>query len=330
VLPRDEIDRNRLYEAQQRFPWVARLIEKTNPLIMMTQIHIRWTATAQDAEELVAQGYCPVECAFGKRSVIDSLSMDHHGQLSDLEGVAIRAYRDHFGARRLDPRFVVTGSADADACFAIAALAGLLPHPSRADELASAPPPVKASGTRDLLGLAALVNEADLAIVRLEEMEGGDTLLLWKQLSSPEQDGLAFYSGVDRWRRLTGRPLRGLLEATKAEESARVNAARNAVVEEVGGYVAVVQSAVPGFDVWYAELRPLVVALTPSGNITLGCRDTQTAETLLGSSGFKRVYPLLGDGWGGREAVGGSPRGQQMTLDDARLVARTIADCVTQ
>lgn len=85
-------------------------------------IVIKHVNTTVEAIELLEQGYCPVECSIGGESIVDELSMDHHGVLSHLEGVAVRAYRDYFGVRKSDPRFVVTGAADADATFAIAAL----------------------------------------------------------------------------------------------------------------------------------------------------------------------------------------------------------------
>ena len=56
------------------------------------------------------------------------LNMDHHGTESHREGVALRACRDLYGARREDPRFAVTGAPDADAVLAIIALAGLVPR----------------------------------------------------------------------------------------------------------------------------------------------------------------------------------------------------------
>lgn len=285
--------------------------------------------SAEEARDLAAKGFCPVECCFGSDSVVDGLFMDHHGPNSHREGVAVRAYRDHFGARRDDPRFVVTGVGDADACLAIAALVGLLPHPSRAQEFASAPAPVKQSFTKDITQLAKLVNRVDIEPIgiRLESEPFGDTLLLWKQMGGGA-DSLAFYAGVDRWRSLTGRPLTALLDAARTEEANRVARAREAAVEKVGT-VGLVESDVFGFDVWYADVAPVIVAFVErNGAITVGCRDTATAEGLFGPGGLKGVFPRLGEGWGGREAVGGSPRGQRMTREDAKAAARLLSEAM--
>lgn len=297
------------------------------------KIEIRWTADKAEAERLVAEGYEAVECSFGHfGSSLGSLAMDHHGSESHREGVAIRAYRDHFGSRKDDPRFVVTGAADADATFAIAALCGILPHPSRAAEFEKAPPPVKASGTKDISTLAALVNKVDTAPigVRLEETDEGVTLLLWNQMSSSSQDATSFHAGVDRWRCLLGRAPQALLAAAKTEEANRVAEARKAEVIKVSDQVAVVESPVWGFDVWYAEVAPVVVAyVAANGNVTIGCPDTEAAEKFFGPGGLKNVFAKLEpQGWGGREAIGGSPRGQQLTREQALEAARVIAAAV--
>ena len=293
-------------------------------------MQIVWTNSVEEATRLAKAGFEPVECSFGAVSVVGPLTMDHHGEYAGLEGVALRAYRDHFGARQSDPRFVVTGAADADACFAIAALAGMLPHPSREAELANAPPPVKASGTRDLVGLAELVNRVDTAPigVRLEESAEGALILLWNQLSSSVQDATAFHAGLDRWRALLGRAPKALLQAAKTEEEARVAKAREAEVIRVSDQVAVVESPVWGFDVWYAEVAPVIVAyVAASGTITLGCPSAEVAETLFGPGGLKNVFPKLTPaGWGGREAIGGSPRGQKLTREQALEAAKVMAE----
>lgn len=286
-----------------------------------------------DAAELAIRGYEPIECSFGTEgSVLGPLAMDHHGAESHREGVAVRSYRDHFGARRDDPRFVVTGDADQDATFAIAALAGLLPHPSRAAEFEQAPPHVRSVWTQDLSELAELTNAYDVAPIglRLETQRWGPTLILWDQTASTTRDVIAFFAGVDRWRALLSRPPRALLEAVQREEALRVEVAMTAAVTGVSEAVALVESSLWGFDVWYAEHAPIVVAWSPDdGNVTVGAKDAPTAERLLGPGGLKNAFSKLQPaGWGGRESIGGSPRGMPMTRKQALEAAITIAGLV--
>ena len=299
---------------------------------MTKTIEIVHVNNYEEAVRLASDGFEPVECSFGDGSVLGPLAMDHHGKESHREGVAVRAYRDHFGARKDDPRFVVTGDADQDATFAIAALTGVLPHPSRAAEFEKAPPHIKSAWTQDLAVLAGVVNVLDTAPigVRLDEIQWGSTLLLWDQVCSPIRDATAFHAGVDRWRALLARPPKALLDATKAEEALRVQAARAATFERVSDLVAVVESPVFGFDVWYDEVAPIIVAyVADDGNITVGARDTATAERLLGKGGLKNAFSRLTPaGWGGREAVGGSPRGMKMTREQAKAAAEVIAKMV--
>jgi hypothetical protein len=306
-------------------------------------MQITFAKTAAEAKAAMAEGAIPVECSFGSEgSIVDPrFVMDHHGEYSHLEGVALRAYGQHFGALREEylagkAHFVVTGAADADATFAIASLIGVLPHPSRAEALKTAPPYLREPLTRDISVLAKLVNQVDTAPigVRLEESDEGVLLMLWNQMSSHEQDATSFYAGIDRWRALLSKARPALAKAVKAEEALRVERARAAVITPVGNdpvagvLVAVVESEEWGFDVWYSDVAPVIVALTPQGNITVGVRDQATAEKLLGPGGLKVVFPKLGEGWGGREAIGGSPRGKLMTKQDAVEAAKVIASLV--
>ena len=262
------------------------------PTATSRPLEIRFASSADAVRALLAEGYCPIECSFGSESVVDELQMDHHGALSGLEGVAVRAYREHFGARRADPRFVVTGAADADATFSIASLAGLLPHPSRTAESGTPPP-----ATRDFQSLAELINRADMSPsgLRLEEQLEGCRLLLFRQLHFPAQDALAFYAGVDRWRRLCGpNPPTCLLQVTMEEEARRVAQSRAAKIELISNEVALLDSEVWGFDIWYAEVRPVIVAYVRcAARVTVGVRDDETAKRLFGEGGLKNVFPLL-------------------------------------
>ena len=311
-------------------PHGRRRVQLDLPFSMTQHLNIQWAVDADSARALRDAGFCPVECSFGEESDVDALQMDHHGPLSQLEGVAIRAYRDHFGARRADPRFVVTGAADADATLAIASLAGLMPHPSRGPEFRESPEFMRTAWERDMTELASLVNRADIEPIglRLEESEDGLRLLLFKRLSSGVQDAASFYAGVDHWRLLLGpnAPTQ-LLEAVRAEERQRVAEARAAHVEIISPHVAFVESKAWGYDVWYAEVRPVIVAYQAGeGRVSIGCRDLAAAQRLFGPLGLRAVFPhLQPPGWGGRETIGGSPRGARLGRQQALAVADQVA-----
>lgn len=76
----------------------------------------------------------------------------------------------------------------------------------------------------------------------------------------------------------------------------------------------------------------LVTRNARRGAITVGCASPEVAQALLGPGGLRAVFPLLPrreeGGWGGREAIGGSPRGAVMTADDAREAADIIAAAI--
>ncbi len=306
---------------------------------------LRLTNDEAEVRALVAQGFCPVECSIGGASIVDDLMMDHHGDLSYLEGVAVRAYRDHYGARRDDPRFVVVGTADADATFAIASLAGLLPHPDA--DVAGVPKHLVAARQRDLSALAWLVNRIDTDPVgyNIAAHPDGATLLAFRALNLDATDDLGLYGAVRLWRTLTtGNPaaLKPILQGAHESEAARLETAREDLRDSLLIYpvpytsmrlAGIIESRVWGFDVWYGRmggendpedvsswLYPVVMAFA-NGEITVGCPNAAVAEKVFGEGGLKRIFPLLSpSGWGGREAVGGSPRGMKMTgkqFDDA-------------
>lgn len=289
------------------------------------KVQIAHVSTKPEAERLAAEGWEPVECSFGTEgSVLGRFCLDHHGEESHRDGVALRAWRDHHGALESDPRFVTTGDADEDATFAIACLAGLLPHPSR--------------GGRDLGALAALINDMDVDPIRtgpsLADHPFGAVYLLWGHLASGAQDATAFHAGVDRWRTLIGRSAPGaILAAAAAQEAERVRLARAAASGRVGDHVALVESELAwGFDVWYSEApgTPFVVAFDPSsGTVTVGCRDVGTAERFLGPGGLKALWAALPRGWGGRESIGGGPRGERLSRTQALEAAATLSELVS-
>lgn len=287
---------------------------------------IQHSTDAEVIRQLTAAGYCPVECSIDGQCIVDDLQMDHHGDLSDLEGVAIRAYRDHYGDRRDDRRFVVTGAADADATFAIAALCGMLPHPSNDIE---GKPWLKGLD-RDILDLAALVNEVDVDPISgpplSERGRDGAILLAFNAMGTSNQDDTAFYAGVDRWRWLTGQASEALIQAALVTEKERVDLARSAKIERVSEDIVFAESEAWGFDVWYREHAVIVFAHTPQGNVTVGAKNLEEAERVFGPGGLKNLFDQLSPkGWGGRETIGGSPRGVRLDRAEALYAAKYAA-----
>lgn len=292
----------------------------------MHPVQLRYTDSYEEACALRDAGWEPVECAFGGHgSVLGALAMDHHGTESHRPGVAIRAFGEAYGARAGDPRFVVTGSPDADATLAIVGMAALVER--------DAVPPT----------FVSLVDLQDTAPIGLDltSVPYGSWLLKFNQADLPRGErgfvgALATMLSILR----DGVPDEELRHVLGKERSrlARADKALLGIVERdgqehapeptpppAGPRVALVQSTVWGFDRWYLW-APVVVSLsTRLEKVTLGCPDRETAERLFGPGGLLAVYPSLGAGWGGREAVGGSPRGVPMTLDDARHAAKRVA-----
>lgn len=272
-------------------------------------LDIRHTTSFEEAETLTAQGYEPIECAFGRGSVLGPLAMDHHGQESWREGVAIRAYRDHYGSRREDPRFVVTGTADADATLAILCLTGWLPK----EMIPSSFP--------------ALVNRQDLDPIHIDllEEQHGEELLYFQQLPQQTRNARSFVRAVEAMARLLelGLPS-GKRGKIRRSEKRRIKMAEESTQEAFPPHVMYVEARVWGFDRWYRRAPLIVSYSTKHNSITIGCKDLKTAESLLGQGGLHNFFQKLGPGWGGRESIGGSPRGEQFTAEDAREVALTL------
>ena len=257
--------------------------------------------------------------------------------------------RDFFGVRAEDPRFVIN-HADADSIFAIAALAGLLPHPEAAKSM---PEYMQKAWGQDLMPLAETIAVMDTDPIGRDiiAMPMGASLAAWNSLfGANANDELAAYAAVEGFRRLLTQPSAQVFVA--AAENAE-NQRREAALADLrergkkdGAVMTISGSRVFGFAEWYGrnveagapnEARgwdnPIVVSLVEATSaITFGAPNKAVAEELLGKGGFLNVFKALneaygleeGSGFGGREAVGGSPRGQKMTAEDLATAVSII------
>lgn len=275
----------------------------------LDHVAIQYTDHLWEAKQWASRGYEPIECAFGTGSVLGPLNMDHHGEESWREGVALRACRDHYGALREKPRFVVTGTPDADAVLAIIALAGLVPQEYIPMEFAD------------------LVNRRDLdpIIIHLLEEEYGEELLFFQQVSHLHRDAPSFFRAV---RSMCNLLTDGITDDQRAKirrkEERRIHMAENCPIENISSQVVLVQGTVWGFDRWYM-MAPVVVSYSQRhSSVTIGCRSEDVAIELFGEEGLLRVFAELGRGWGGRESIGGSPRDKRLSIEEARQAAQTV------
>ena len=321
----------------------------------MANIVIAMSKDIETVKNLVAAGFCPVECSFGDVSVVDELELDHHGSKSHLESVAIRAYRDFFGVRTEDPRFVIN-HIDADSIFAVASLAGLLPHPEVAKSM---PAYMQKTWGQDLMPLAETIAIMDTDPIGRDiiAMPMGSVLAAWNSLfGANANDELAAYAAVEGFRRLLTQPsARVFVAAAENAENERREAALKDLRErgkKDGAVMSIVQSRVFGFDVWYGrnveagapnEARgwdnPIVVSwLERTENITMATPNKAVAEELLGEGGLMNVFKALneayglaeGSGFGGRDTIGGSPRGRKMTEADLAKAVSVINQLMTK
>jgi hypothetical protein len=306
---------------------------------VLNPLRIRVAPTAAAARRLLRGGYCPIECSFGATSVVCRLSMDHHGSLHELPGVAVRAYEESFGERAARPWFAVTGHADEDATWAIGSLAGLLPHPRRDAEYRRAPDEMRAAWTRDWSALARLINRVDTdpAPLDLTATREGRIMLSWRLLGSfPLRDSLAFHAGIDRWRSLLTQADDDDLEKASELLVTRITRLRSLRHERFGKDVALIDASIWGFCAvyaweWYEQFQvPVLFVFQPGasgrGTVTVGVRDASTAEALYGPGGLLNLFGRLRPrGWGGRPVIGGSGRARPLSWEDARGAARTAA-----
>lgn len=282
-------------------------------------------------------GYEPIECAFGQYgSVLGEHNLDHHGTESHREGVAIRACRDLFGARAADPRFVVTGTADADAVLAIVALSASV----SADQIPSSFYELVDRHDVDPIGLDLLDSPDGVRLAwfnqrpHLTQSEEGFRQAIGHMVRLLEQDIDAKtrknVRASDNARRR--KALEGVLSrlakdgmALPIPESVEgLPVLRGEAAEEEAARVLVVNSTVWGFDQWY-RLAPVVVSYASRmAKVTVGCPDIDTAERMFGPGGLMRVWKALGRGWGGRETIGGSPRGQRLGASETHTTAAAV------
>lgn len=288
-------------------------------------MEIVYSNNIKEIRKLVKRGYCPIECSLSGKSIIDELKMDHHEEWSYLEPVALRAYRDSWGARKDDPRFVSTGTADADACFAIASLAGIIPP-------------------KKYLSLAKTIAIKDTAINQNTlELPMGKYLLIWNEFTGRRRDLIGFMAGINFWPILLGfnkakiEILSKVAQENKKRRDKQILDDLKNNGKKFSQIMVISDCENYGSTLWHQRIKNkpansllgwknlIVISRRKkwnSGRIT--CPNNEVAEKIFGKGGLRNVFPLMSPTpWGG-----GSPRGIKLSSQDLKKSAKIVNEFI--
>lgn len=279
--------------------------------------------TWEEAVRYLDQGYEPVECSFGSRSILGPLRLDHHGLLSHEKPVSIKAAELAMKGERCQ-NFVVTGPPDPDAIYAIAVLSGAI-EPD--------------------LGIAQAIAVTDLdpiGVDRLAQARHLREVLFDLSLGEPLPTVEGFYRALGCGIRYF-QPRRLSTDevfAARCYEESRISKVMASVVEAHHLTILLEWNRI-GRDVWHRS-APLAVQYKPdfgiisvSGCTRMGAErlGTQSVFDVLGKAGLDTFYPVMDEvlgltGSGGRPDIGGAPRNVRFSFDDAKRVFNALEGLV--
>jgi hypothetical protein len=291
---------------------------------MGRDVAVLWDPEEADIEGYIESGFIPIEMATGGKSYIDYRVLDHHNEYSDRPSACLAALGYYGEANCADNAKFMVNHADADCVMAGITLMGLLPF----DVLQDINPEV---GALDI----------DPLSVDKDTLKYGDLIECWKVGMRGRKDSAwSWLYGVALFIDIIKNPANyaEILERIRVGEASRVAAAmmdyERALVGKSGRVIMIPSSTVWGLDVQFGRDAgsdidmPLswrhwcIISKTQrSGSVFVSCPNKRIAEEVFGPGGLMNVFPKLpginGKFWGGRESVGGSPRGE--TVPDAML-----------
>jgi len=285
-------------------------------------LDIAHTDNFEEAIKYKQAGYEPVECSFGKESVIGPLKLDHHGPYSAEEPVSLKAFKlvkeGYFRSK-----FVVTGMADPDSVYCMLALSREI-KPSLEISVSIAQMDLDPIGINRLVephirvpAFEMFYNPGSSRENYLEALEIGKQVFEANELCQKIKEKIPYF---------------------EMERNRLIHSEITSVIEDV----VFMETDLPHRDVAH-ELGSLVVQYKPGLKIiTFSGLSRKAIEEnrlphkksiydLFGKLGLKKIYngllePILGSGSGGREEIGGSPRHKKVTREEAIQVYEKIVE----
>jgi hypothetical protein len=291
--------------------------EHIKTFCMGRELSVLWNPDEADIDEYIKSGFIPIEMAAGGKSYVDHLVLDHHNEYSNLPSACVSALKYYGEASGADRARFMVNHVDADCVMTGITLMGLLPFDVLKDLNAEV-------GTLDVDPLSA-----DMAALKY-----GELIQCWKSgMRSSGNSAWAWLYGIVLFIDMVKNPsgYGELIERIRNEESARIARAaadyETALVGKTGKVILIPASTAWGLDVQFGRIAGcdaglpetwlhwcVITRTQKGGNVFVSCPNKKIAEMAFGPGGLKNIFSALpeinGKAWGGRESVGGSPRGE--------------------
>ena len=279
-------------------------------------IQLIWQPNETEIEDNIKAGFVPVEMAEGTKSYVDCRCLDHHNEYSDMPSACVTALNFYADLLGQTPAKIMVNHTDSDSVMTGLTLLGLLPR----DLLNKLNPEIGQLDTEPLM--------ADMS-----SMLFSDEIRVWKEcMESQKQSGWSWLYGLQLWLDIfeNRNKFDEIFKSFEAREIERKRLAledcETAKIGPSGKVLLINPSRVKGFDVQFGRLYGaasdtlngwrywcIISYIEKSESVMLACPCRKVAELAFGTGGLKNIFPLLpkvnGKEWGGRESVGGSPRG---------------------
>ncbi|MDR1874622.1 MAG: hypothetical protein LBQ90_06380 [Synergistaceae bacterium] len=298
------------------------------------EIRLLWQPEREEIPDCISQGFVPIEMAEGQESFVDFRCLDHHNAWSHLPSACVTALQ-YYGTLE-SPASVMVNHTDADCVLTGLTLMGLLPL-----------------NVLEKFNVEVGLLDTDPLGTDVSLLTCGDVIQVWKAgMASLKQSGWSWLYGLQLFLDIfrNGEHYKAVKSRLAEREQERRRVAledyEKAVRSPSGRVLLVAPSRVYGFDVQLCRQSEFPVEslqgwrhwcvigqIERSGSVTLSCPNKSVAEGAFGPGGLLNVYPRLptigGKTWGGREAVGGSPRGALFPVELLPKVLEIIEGALT-
>jgi len=296
--------------------------ELISTLCLGREIHLVWRPERDEINDYISQGFVPIEMAEGDESFVDFRCLDHHNAYSCLPSACVTALKYYGTLGNPAPARLMVNHTDIDCVLAGVTLIGLLPL-----------------NILEKLNVEVGALDTDPLNSDYSQFVYADAIRLWRSgMMSAKQSGWSWLYGlqlyIDIFRNvdLYSEVKNKLSEKEKERIRLVLEDYENAMRGPSGRVLLIAPSRANGFDVQFCRQpefpadslegwKHWCIAAHVAGpeNVTVACPNRSVAELAFGPGGLFNVYSKLpeleGKKWGGRESIGGSPRGVVVTGD---------------